>query len=300
MSVAFNRAAFDRANTAAKGLFLKAFDGTTIISDPFFFDTTTDRGNVDLHFSGGMPAMREWRGDREVRELARFVQNHRISKFELTVSVPVDDIDDDAFSQYAADFMQVGEAARHNRDVLFTELLEDGFEEEGYDGEPFFDAAHPIQGDTLSNLGTDALDAAAFEAGILALRRMKTWHGQPWDPIPRGRLKLVVPPELESAALDIVGIDRLSSGATNKNFKRADVVVNPRFTSAIQWYLLVGEGMSAKPLAYVGRKKPELVSKATPTDDNVFWDGDVIWGVSERCRAAYGEWRMAYGSTGVS
>ncbi len=70
----------------------------------------------------------------------------------------------------------------------------------------------------------DALNEANFEAGLLAMQGFKADGGDPLGITPD---LLVVPPSLRSDGLSIVGVERLASGASNPNYKAAELLVTP-------------------------------------------------------------------------
>lgn len=59
------------------------------------------------------------------------------------------------------------------------------------------------------------------------------------------------------------------------------------------WYLL-DTSRPVKPLIYQKRKDYNLVKKDKDTDDNVFMDGNIVYGVDGRGNAGFGFWQMAY------
>jgi phage major head subunit gpT-like protein len=108
---------------------------------------------------------------------------------------------------------------------------------------------------------------------------------------------LVVPPALERTALEIVNADMIPSDAgtapqTNVLKGSARVLVVPELTSATRWYLF-DTRKPIKPLIWQLRRTPTLVSKTQPTDEGVFWDNMLHWGVDGRAAAGYGLWFLA-------
>ena len=66
--------------------------------------------------------------------------------------------------------------------------------------------------------------------------------------------------------------------------------------SGAAWYLL-DVRHALKPLIYQSRKKfDQLVRKDQPTDDNVFFRDEYIYGSDGRGEVGFGFWQMAYGS----
>lgn len=95
---------------------------------------------------GAFPGMREWIGEREIKNLAQHGYTIRNRKFEMTVSVPKTAIEDDRFGIYAPMMTELGRAAAEHPDILVFSLLKAGFETGCYDGQNFFDADHPVIG----------------------------------------------------------------------------------------------------------------------------------------------------------
>lgn len=88
--------------------------------------------------------MREWVGERFIERLQ--VDGFTITNrtFENTVSVSVDDINDDQIGAYAPLVSDMGQVAAELPDDLVYEQLETGFTTEHYDGQMFFDTDHPV------------------------------------------------------------------------------------------------------------------------------------------------------------
>ncbi len=65
--------------------------------------------------------------------------------------------------------------------------------------------------------------------------------------------------------------------------------------SGTPWFLMCTK-RAVKPLIYQERKKAQLVRKDKADDDNVFFSGDLIYGVDMRGNAGFGLPQLAYGS----
>jgi len=88
--------------------------------------------------------IREWLGDRVIQNLSVSDYTIKNRKFEGTLAVKRDDIEDDTLGIYKPLLQELGRAAGTHPDTLVFGLLLDGFEKTGYDGQPFFDADHPV------------------------------------------------------------------------------------------------------------------------------------------------------------
>ena len=107
---------------------------------------------------GDMPMLREWIGERHVRQMEQHDYVIKNRDFELTIGVKRNDIDDDMYGVYGPRFQAMGVAAMTHYDVLVFGLLKKAFETEGYDGQYLVDSDHPVldeNGDetSVSNTG---------------------------------------------------------------------------------------------------------------------------------------------------
>ncbi len=90
-----------------------------------------------------IPGIREWFGDRHVNALADDGYTIKNRKFELTVGVKGDDINDDQVGLYKPVFEMMGDEVARFPDVQTFGLLKDGLTKLCYDGQYFFDTDHP-------------------------------------------------------------------------------------------------------------------------------------------------------------
>lgn len=93
---------------------------------------------------GKLPNMREWVGPRAVQGIAEHDYAIKNRPFELTIGVDRDDIEDDNLGVYEPLFVEMGESVSAHPDMLVWGALKNGFTELCYDGQPFFDADHPV------------------------------------------------------------------------------------------------------------------------------------------------------------
>lgn len=290
------------ASTRFRVIFNRGWDNVEVLSEDFC-EPIQSEGSKEVYFvPDALGPMREWIGDRVIEDLDRQKFELANLTFEKTVAVRMEDFEDDALGGYQTQFSMLGATARQHPDVLFTAALEGGFSKTGYDGVTFFATNHPTSksGTTWSNKGTAALDADAFEAGVQAMRSVKSSAGEPFDPLGfGGELGLMVPPQLEATARRIVERKLVDAGEDNINFGRARVKVNPRLTSATAWYLLLGKG-PVRPFVKQMRRKPKLVVLNQSTSDDVFYKNRIVWGVDGRWNVGRALPQFAYGSTGAS
>ncbi|SNY91389.1 Mu-like prophage major head subunit gpT [Cohaesibacter sp. ES.047] len=112
------------------------------------------------------PALREWIGDRKIKQLEG--ESYRLGnkKFESTVAINADDINDDKYGIYTPRFKAMGIAAAQWKDRLVWPLMPLGFEAVCFDGQKFFDADHPVGSKENGNFTT--------------VSNMQAGTGNPW------------------------------------------------------------------------------------------------------------------------
>lgn len=93
---------------------------------------------------GQFPQLREWVGDRVVKDMQAHGYQITNKKYEGTVGVPREDIEDDNIGVYGMLFQEMGRAAASHPDELVYALLEAGGSTVCYDGQNFFDDEHPV------------------------------------------------------------------------------------------------------------------------------------------------------------
>lgn len=247
---------------------------------------------------GAFPKMRQWLGDRQIKNLS--TQKWQIDNldWETSVGIPRDSIEDDQYGVYTPVVAAMGAAVRVHPDELIFPLLTNGFATKAYDGKYFFDA-HTFG----TNLGTGFLSSANYGIGIAAIRNMKDDAGVP---IFNGteQLTLVVGPSLEATAKLLLNADYISvsSGSTQNNIWKnsANLVISPYITSATAWFLIV-DFNGLRPLIFQQRKAPVFVAKEDPmASDHVFLRKEYLYGADSRDNAGYGLPHLCYGSTGTA
>jgi len=108
---------------------------------------------------GQFPMLREWLGDRQIANLEAHDYTLKNRKFESTVAVPKDTIEDDQYGVYSPLFDEMGYAAATHPDELVFDLLNNGFSQLAYDGQYFFDTDHPVGDGTTSNMQSGSSNA---------------------------------------------------------------------------------------------------------------------------------------------
>ena len=113
----------------------------------------------DYGFLGSWPAIKEWAGDRQLATLAEHGYTIKNKKYESSIKVAKDKVEDDQIGQYGLMAETIGQDTAMFPDKLTFGLLPSGFTELCYDGQYYFDTDHPMNGATASNIiGNAATD----------------------------------------------------------------------------------------------------------------------------------------------
>ena len=94
---------------------------------------------------GTFPRLREWLGDRQLKNLTAYGYSVVNKKFEATVQVPREAIEDDQYGVYSPQFTEMGKSvAQHPNELVYAALAAGLTTGLGFDGVPFFSSAHPL------------------------------------------------------------------------------------------------------------------------------------------------------------
>lgn len=293
-----NPALLSALNTGFKKDFLRGLARAKVLWDQIAMKIISTNASEVYPVLGRFPQLREWVGDRVVKDLAISDFQIKNKPYEGTIRVPRPAIEDDSFGIYGTEAEMLGDTANRFPDKLIFTLLEGGFVNLCLDGQAFFATTHPDgNGGTYSNKGTTALSAAAYAVARAQMMGLKDDGGESLDIMPD---LLVVPPSLEETARLIINADTIPNAAgtaaeTNVWKGSARILVVPRLTDANDWYLL-DTSKVLKAFIWQTRKEPQLVAKVSLTDDNVFSRNEFIWGVDLRGNAGYGLPQLAFGA----
>lgn len=170
MLIGFGGMIINRGNLAAlfvgiQTAFNSAFAATTPTWNKIATLVPSKTKEEKYGWLGQFPKLREWVGDRQVKSIAAHDYAIKNKKFESTIGIPRDDIDDDSYGVYTPLFQEMGYAAATHPDELVYAMLAAGFTTTGYDGQYFFDIDHPV-GDQ--------------EGAAASVSNMQAGAGNPW------------------------------------------------------------------------------------------------------------------------
>lgn len=100
---------------------------------------------------GTLPSMKQWVGDRVIRNLTAHSYSIENVPFEVTIAVKREHVEDDQVGIYSIMFTDLGAQTTLHPNQLVFAALQKGHETLCYDGQYFFDADHPVGQKTVSN-----------------------------------------------------------------------------------------------------------------------------------------------------
>ena len=212
---------------------------------------------------GAVPSMREWIGEREAKNLSAYGYTIKNKDFELTVSVPRNDLEDDCIGVYKPMFEDLAYNARRHSDKLVFSLFPRGFTEKCFDGKPFFCESHAptVEGKNAkpqSNKGTYKLTPESYGAARSQMMCLVDDQGEVMFIVPD---LLVVSPQKEAVGRTILMANEIHQ-EVNIYKGTAELLVVPQLAaSPEQWFLLCTK-RPVKPFIFQNRRKPQIA--ATP------------------------------------
>ncbi|WP_333688464.1 Mu-like prophage major head subunit gpT family protein [Methylococcus capsulatus] len=143
----------DALRTGFNSSFQKGYAGAPSHWASVAMKINSSNASETYGWMGQLPSLREWIGDRVIKNLAEHSYSVKNRKFETTITVQRADIEDDRIGLYAPLFQELGRAAAEHPDELVFGLMAAGFATPCYDGQYFFDTDHPVgrpDGSTIS------------------------------------------------------------------------------------------------------------------------------------------------------
>lgn len=266
---------------------------------------TANTKHMSLPMHAATAKLRRWDGERKV--VGGKAYDYRVTpdKFELTLGIPIEEIEDDNIGAWQHTMEDMGMQIELWPDDLVSAVLIEGESGLGFDGKPFFANDHELKaGATIDNLFTSTSLTKANLAASIA--EMKSWVGEDGRPLRVEPNKLVVPPALEDTARDILesplistvyGSNTAAAAGSNTMRGRLELEVLPELSadaggSDTSCYVM-DCSKPTKPLVFVERVAPTVTNKNSASDDNVFNDDEIRVGVRARGAAGYGPFWLA-------
>ncbi|MCK5295967.1 MAG: Mu-like prophage major head subunit gpT family protein [Alphaproteobacteria bacterium] len=139
-----NQANLNALFTGFQTMFNKAFNDTEVDYLKVAMVVNSKTKQETYAWLGNSSKFREWLGARVIQNLGSHSYTIKNKPFENTIGVDKDDIDDDSYGVYSPLFAQLGQDSKQHPDELVFDLLGNGFSNNCYDGQYFFDSDHPV------------------------------------------------------------------------------------------------------------------------------------------------------------
>jgi len=146
-----NQAALSGIYKAFSTIFNQALEAAASQVDLVAMRVPSTSRSVDYKWLGNFPMMREWLGDRVIKDLSGFHYEVLNKPFESTIEVDRDDIEDDQIGVYTPMIQGLAQSAKVHPDILAFALLKLGFSTPCFDGQYFFDTDHEVKGVSVAN-----------------------------------------------------------------------------------------------------------------------------------------------------
>jgi phage major head subunit gpT-like protein len=147
-----NQASVQAVYQSFSTIFNEAFEAGETFHERIAMVVPSTTKEMTYAWLGSFPGMREWVGERHIKNLEAHGYTIRNKDWEATVEVDRNDLEDDTYGIYRPMVAEMGRAAAAHPDELVAQVLKAGFDTPCYDGANFFDV-HPVGGGTVVNDG---------------------------------------------------------------------------------------------------------------------------------------------------
>ncbi len=282
--------------------FFQRFDATTTYFADLATRLASTTGKEEYGFLGQVPPMREWGTGRKARGLLAEKYSIENQKYELTIEVDRDEIDDDQTGQIRLRIQEMATRSATHKDAEIARLLINGAGAgfNSYDGVPFFNASHQsggsgVQSNIVSRTGTVDVNNPttaefrdALKQAIARLIAFKDDQAEPMSNTASG-LVCVVPPTMHLTALEAVNATLVNS-TTNVLEGAARIIAMPRLVDPKVWYLLKTD-VPVRPFIFQDRAPIEFTAQEQDSESG-FRREVYEYGVRARYRLTYGYWQF--------
>jgi phage major head subunit gpT-like protein len=287
-----------------KQVFVKSFQEAVPFYPLIANTVRSERESEPYAMLGSVPAMREWLGDRQLKQMR--ASDYRLAnrKFETSMMIDKDKIADNVHGFYDIGLQQLGQEAAYHPDALLYELLGLGQTLTGWDGTTFFATNHQwgdsgaqsnnITSDVATPTAITAEEAkASYNQARTQIMGFKNDHGQLFQRnILAGQqdFMLLIPPQTEqdfkeALKTEIYGFTNGLGGNENVVLDRPRIMVSPMLTDPTVWYLF-RTNMGMKPFVFQERQR---LAVDTQYETNRFVK-DIWFGVDTRYAMGFLAW----------
>jgi phage major head subunit gpT-like protein len=232
---------------------------------------------------GEMPQFKKWVGQRQAKRLAARSYTLKNDDYEFSYKMHKNDIKYDRIGVYSNHAARAGRAARMIWDQLLTATQLAGITTKCYDGQNFYDTAHPTNLDdssaaTFANKYTATpLTVDNFMAVYGVMANLKDANGDPFGAVPT---ILEAGPTMRKKVMDVLAADLIlalaknggtpvgGAGVSNVLKGLVEPVINDRLPDGV-WFLHA-TGLLNPFVVQIETAPSGLMSRIDPTDPQVW------------------------------
>lgn len=263
----------------------------------FKFMLSSVRNDI-IGFTKGFPLMREWVGERRVRDLSRYNVTVGVRNWELTAGLSADDIFYETFGNLADEVRGIARAVPLHFVQYLVDLLTGGFTTSCYDQQYFFDTDHPNgAGAVYSNTTSAAFSVAAWQAAQLAAATIV--NDDNGKPLGIDYNWIFYAPGAQTAVDAVFGTQYLTGGASNIYYNRIPQerrVCLKQLGTSPKWFLFDLQHI-AKPFILKLVKGLNYQAFDKDSDWVKFSTNKIVFGIDTKDEAQYLLPELAYGSS---
>lgn len=245
-------------------------------------------------FLGAVPGLREFKSERIPGTLSGYGYEIDNKKWESTLDVDRDVIEDDRTGQIMIAITSLATKAGKHYTKLTAEAFKLAFSTPIFDGQNFFDTDHEF-GSNYLGTGKD-LNAENIEAAETLLASQTDDKG---ELLAYQGTAIIVGPALRSAAKKLVNSKQIVEGGAaidNPYYKAYKVIVLPHLGPTYKGWALADLSEGILPFILQIRIAIKMIAKNDLNSDRAF-DKDIFtWGTRARHNVGYGDHQLIVGA----
>jgi len=283
----------------------KSFDQAAQFIEPVAFQQTVPTGTIEVIGALANTQMREWLGERVVKDVSAEAFTVQMKEYENTVGIPRKAFEDDQWNLYVPKINGMGQAAGELKSRLLAAVLEGSSTATGYDGKKLAADDHPVLNpestSTVDNSVVTALGRTAYDAAKLYFASLRNDSDAPMGVVPT---HIVVKDggSADTAATELFETTHIYEDSImkpNPYNGKLTVIRNPYISSSTFWAVLVLNRVEKPVMIYNRYDMPKFTMIANEDSESVFLRNRIVAGTYFRTVATIGPWYLAYISTGA-
>ena len=278
----------------------------------------------DQLWSARIPVGREWVGPRRVNSVSQHAKRLVARPYEDTIEMRMEDLKFEKLPLFTQNIETLAQQSEKLIDYQAAAYLLTNTHV-GFDGQVLFSQSHPTSGGDVTvklpssvpsvQSNFDPTTPLTWDNYVAARAKMMSWLGEDGKPLSIEPDLLVVPPQLQGIAKNILEADMIANVtanipagggvgqniilAQNNTFKNtARLLIAPDLANMPQSWFLCDTKKAIKPLVWGNLESPIFTYLIDPKSPNVFWLRTYVYGWSRWGTLTESLWYLIYGATG--